>query len=91
MATYEEIATLASDINSKIKTSLDPDSLAFLIETYVVDDEVDLSEVSIEEITETFLGLLLLSDAFLCAQDGEPIEVIEAEQAATAEALGIEL
>jgi hypothetical protein len=91
MATYEEIASLASDINSKINTELDPDSLAFLIETYIVDDEVDLSEVSIEEITETFLGLLLLSDAFLCAQDGESIEVIEAEQAATAEALGIEL
>ena len=89
MATYEEIAELASDINTKLDTKIQPDTLVYLIETYIEDEETPLTEVPISEITEQVHGFILLADAFLIAQDGEDIETLEDEVAETAEALGV--
>jgi len=90
MATYEEIAELASDINTKLGTKIQPDTLVYLIETFIEDEETPFTEVPIGEITEQVHGYILLTDAFLIAQDGEDIETLEDEVAQTAEALGVE-
>jgi hypothetical protein len=87
MATFEEIAKLASDINTKLDTKLQPETLVYLIETFVEDEETPFTEVPISEITEQVHGLILLADAFLIAQDGEDVETLEDEVAVTAEAL----
>jgi hypothetical protein len=87
MATFEEIAELASDINTKLDTKLQPETLVYLIETFVEDEETPFTEVPISEITEQVHGLILLADAFLIAQDGEDVETLEDEVAVTAEAL----
>jgi hypothetical protein len=87
MASYEEIATLASDINTKLRTKLQPDTLVYLIETFIKDEETPVTEISIGELTEQVHGLLLMADAVLIAQDGEDIETLEDEVAVTAEAL----
>jgi hypothetical protein len=90
MATYEEVAELASDINTRLNTQIQPDTLVYLIETFIEDDETPFTEVSIDELEDQVFGLVLLSDAFLIAQDGESIETIEEETKATATALGYE-
>jgi hypothetical protein len=87
MASYEEIAELASDINSKLNTTIQPDTLVYLIETFIEDEEAPFTEVSIGELTEQVHGLLLMADAVLIAQDGEDIETLEDEVAVTAEKL----
>ena len=87
MATFEEIAELASDINTKLDIKLQPETLVYLIETFVEDEETPFTEVPISEITEQVHGLILLADAFLIAQDGEDVETLEDEVAVTAEAL----
>jgi len=87
MASYEEIAELASDINTALDTSIQPDTLVHIIETYLVEDFPD---VPIEEVKEQVFNALLLSDALVIAQDGEDIETLEAEVAVSAEALGVE-
>jgi hypothetical protein len=89
MATYEEIAELASDINQKLNTTIQPDSLVYLIEQFIEDEDTPFTEVPIGEIAEQVHGLILMADAVLIAQDGDDIETIEAETAATAEALGV--
>ena len=88
MATYEEIAELASDINTKLNTKLQPDTLVCLIETFIEDEETPFTEVPIGEIAEQVHNYILLADAFLIAQDGEDVETLENEVAQTAEALG---
>jgi hypothetical protein len=87
MASFEEIAELASDINTALNTTLQPDTLVHLIENYLVEDFPD---VPIKEVKEEVFNALLLSDALVFAQDGDDIETIEAEVALTAEALGVE-
>ena len=87
MATFEEIAELASDINTKLDTKIQPETLVYLIETFIEDEETPFTEVPISEITEQVHGLILLADAFLIAQDGEDVETLEDEVAVTAEAL----
>jgi hypothetical protein len=87
MATFEEIAELASDINTKLDTKIQPETLVYLIETFIEDEETPFTEVPIGEITEQVHGLILLADAFLIAQDGEDIEALEDEVAQTAESL----
>jgi hypothetical protein len=87
MASYEEIATLASDINTRLDTTIQPDTLVYLIETFIEDEDTPFTEVPISEITEQVHCLILLADAFLIAQDGEDIETLEDEVAVTAEAL----
>jgi hypothetical protein len=87
MATFEEIAELASDINTKLDTKIQPETLVYLIETFIEDEETPFTEVPIGEITEQVHGLILLADAFLIAQDGEDVETIEDEVAQTAESL----
>jgi hypothetical protein len=87
MASFEEIAELASDINTKLDTKIQPETLVYLIETFIEDEETPFTEVPIGEITEQVHGLILLADAFLIAQDGEDIETLEDEVAVTAEAL----
>lgn len=77
MATFEEVAELASDLNQRLGTSFLPDSLVYLIESFIGDDETDPFEIPISEITEHLVGLICLSDAFVAAQDGEDIEGIE--------------
>jgi hypothetical protein len=91
MATYEEVATLASDINQKLGTTIQPDSLVFLIESYIEEEDVPFTDIPISEIEEQVLGLLLVADAFVAAQDGDSIEEIEAILEDTAEVLGVEL
>jgi hypothetical protein len=91
MATYEEIAELASDINQKLDTKIQPDSLVFLIERFIEDEDTPFTEVPIGEIAEQVHGLIYVADAFLIAQDGEDIETIEAEAKLTADALGLEV
>jgi hypothetical protein len=90
MATYEEIAELASDINSKLSVKIQPDTLVYLIENFIEDEETPFTEVPIGEITEQVHGLILQADAFLLAQDGEDVEALEDELAQTAEALEVE-
>jgi hypothetical protein len=90
MASFEEIAELASDINTKLDTKIQPETLVYLIETFVEDEETPFTEVPISEITEQVHGLILLADAFLIAQDGEDVETLEDEVAVTAEALEAE-
>lgn len=90
MATFEEIAELASDINTKLDTKIQPETLVYLIETFIEDEETPFTEVPISEITEQVHGLILLADAFLIAQDGEDVETLEDEVAVTAEALEAE-
>lgn len=87
MATYEEIATLASDINEAIQTKIQPDTLVYVIETFLVEEA---GEVPIEEVREQVYNALLLSDSLVIAQDGEDIETLKAEVAVTAEFLGLE-
>jgi hypothetical protein len=87
MASFEEIAELASDINTKLDTKIQPETLVYLIETFIEDEETPFTEVPISEITEQVHGLILLADAFLIAQDGEDVETLEDEVAVTAEAL----
>ena len=87
MASYEEIAELASDINSKLNTTIQPDTLVYLIETFIEDEGTPFTEVPITELAEQVHGLILLADAFLIAQDGEDIETLEDEVAVTAEKL----
>jgi hypothetical protein len=89
MATYEEVATLASDINEKLGTTIQPDTLVHLIELFIEEDEVPFTEVPIEEIEEQVNHLLVLTDAFVVAQDGESIEEIDAVIDDTSEALGL--
>ena len=89
MATFEEVAELASDINTRINTQFQPDTLVHLIESFIEDEETPFTEVPIGEIAEQVHGLILLSDAFLIAEDGADIEGLEFEVAATAEALGV--
>lgn len=89
MATFEEIAELASDINTRLNTTIQPDTLVYLIETFIEDEDTPFTEVPIGEITEQVHALLLLADAVLIAQDGEDIETIEREVDATAEKLGV--
>ena len=90
MATFEEVAELASDINQKLATSIEPDSLVFLIEEYIEDEETQFSEIPIGEIAEQVHLLLLLADAFVAAQDGETVEGIEELVQDTATCLGLE-
>jgi hypothetical protein len=87
MASFEEIAELASDINTKLDTKIQSETLVYLIETFIEDEETPFTEVPIGEITEQVHGLILLADAFLIAQDGEDIETLEDEVAQTAESL----
>jgi hypothetical protein len=87
MASYEEIAELASDINTALGTTIDPDSLEHIIETHLV---ADLPDVPIQEVKEQVFDAILLSDALVAAQDGESIETIKSETAQTAEKLGVE-
>ena len=89
MATYEEVAELASDLNQKLGSTILPDSLVFLIEEYIEDEETPFTEVPIAEIAEQVHILLLLADAFVAAQDGDSIEEIEAVCSDTAEVLGL--
>jgi uncharacterized protein YheU (UPF0270 family) len=89
MASYKEIATLASDINTRLDTTIQPDTLVYLIETFIEDEDTPFTEVPIGEITEQVHSLLLLADAVLIAQDGEDIETIEREVAVTAKFLGV--
>ena len=91
MATYEEVAELASDLNQQLGTTIQPDSLVYLIESYVEDEETLFTEVPIGEIGETIRNLILIADAFVAAQDGDSIEEIEAVLSDTAEVLGVEL
>lgn len=91
MATYEEVAELASDLNQQLGTTIQPDSLVYLIESYVEDEETPFTEVPIREIAEQVHILLILADAFVVAQDGDSIEEIEAVISDTAEVLGVEL
>jgi len=90
MATYEEIAELASDINSKLDVKLQPDTLVYLIENFIEDEETPFTEVPIGEIAEQVHDCILLADAFLIAQDGENVETLEDEVGATAELLEVE-
>jgi len=87
MASYEEIAELASDINTALGTTINPDALEHIIEIHLVEDFPD---VPIQEVREQVFNAILLSDALVAAQDGENIETIEAETAQTAEKLGVE-
>jgi hypothetical protein len=87
MASYEEIAELASDINTALGTTINPDALEHIIEIHLVEDFPD---VPIQEVKEQVFNAILLSDALVAAQDGESIETIEAETAQTAEKLGVE-
>jgi hypothetical protein len=89
MASYEDLATLASDINTRLNTTLQPDTLVYLIETFIEDEDTPFTEVPIGEITEQVYYLLLTADAVLIAQDGEDIETIEREVGDTAEKLGV--
>lgn len=87
MASYEEIAELASDINTALGTTIDPDSLEHIIETHLV---ADLPDVPIQEVREHVFNAIIISDALMAAGDGENIETIKAETAQTAERLGVE-
>ena len=89
MASYEEIATLASDINTRLDTTIQPDTLVYLIETFIEDEDTPFTEVPIGEITEHVHTLLLLADAVVLAQDGEVSEIIRLELDDTAEKLGV--
>ena len=89
MATYEEVAELASDLNQKLGSTILPDSLVYLIEEYLEDEETPFTEVPIAEIAEQVHCLLILADAFVAAQDGDSIEEIEAVCSDTAEVLGL--
>lgn len=91
MATYEEVAELASDINQKLNTQIQPDTLVYLIEQFIEDEETPFTEVPIGEIAEQVYGLIVVADAVLIAQDGDDVEIIESEITATAEALGLEV
>lgn len=91
MATYEEVATLASDLNQKLGTTILPDTLVHLIETFIESEDTPFTEVPISEISEQVNELLILTDAFVAAQDGDTIEAVEAIVADTAEVLGVEL
>lgn len=86
MATYEEIATLASDINEALETKIQPDTLVHIIENHIIEH---FPEVPISELKEAVHKALLLSDSLVIAQDGEDIETLEAEVAVTAESLGV--
>ena len=90
MASYEEIAKLASDINTKLNITLQPDTLVYLIESFIEDEETPFTEISIGELTEQVHGLLLTAETILIAQDGADIETLEDEVAYTAQALGVE-
>jgi hypothetical protein len=87
MASFEEIASLASDINTALGTTINPDALEHIIAIHLVDDYPD---VPIQEVKEQVFDAILLSDALVAAQDGESIETIEAEVSQTAEKLGVE-
>ena len=89
MASYEEIATLASNINTRLNTTIQPDTLVYLIDICILDEDTPFTEVPIGEITEQVYDLLLTADAVLIAQDGEDIETIEREVGDTAEKLGV--
>lgn len=89
MATFEEIAELASDINQKLYTNIRPDSLVYLIEEFIEDDEKPFTEIPIWQIAEQVKMIILMADAFLIAQDGEDVETIEAEVVATDKALTV--
>lgn len=91
MATYEEVAELASDINQKLNSQIQPDTLVYLIEQFIEDEATPFTEVPIQEIAEQIHALIYVADAFLIAQDGEDIETIETEIKATADALGLEV
>jgi uncharacterized protein YheU (UPF0270 family) len=80
MARYEEIAELASDINTKLDTKLQPDTLVYLLESFLVDDETPVAEISIGELTEHVYDLLHLGDAVILALDGESLQYIEEAQ-----------
>ena len=73
MASYEEIAKLASDINTKLNITLQPDTLVYLIESFIEDEETPFTEISIGELTEQVHGLLLTAETILIAQDGADI------------------
>jgi hypothetical protein len=87
MASFEEIASLASEINTALGTTINPDALEYIIEIHLVEDFPD---VSIQEVREQVFNAILLSDALVAAQDGVSIETIEAEASQTAEELGVE-
>lgn len=91
MAIYEEIAELASHINTTLGTKIQPDTLVYLIESFIEDEDVPFTDVPIKEIREKVFSLILLSDAFLAAQDGADVETIEEEASVTAARLGVEL
>ena len=77
MATSEEIAKLVSDINTKLSKELQPDTLVYLLESFLVDDETPVAEISVGELTEQAYDLLRLGDAVILALDGESIRYIE--------------
>ena len=89
MASYEEIAELASDINDKLNTKIQPDTLVYLIETFIEEEDVPFTEVPIGEIADQVIGSILLADAFLVAQDGDDIETLRSAVTALAEDLGV--
>jgi hypothetical protein len=79
MARYKEIAELASDINTKLSTKLQPDTLVYLLESFlelVEDEETHVAEISIGELTEQAYDLLLLGDAVVLALDGKSLRYI---------------
>ena len=89
MASYEEIAELASDINDKLNTKIQPDTLVYLIETFIEEEDVPFTEVPIGEIADQVIGSILLADAFQVAQDGDDIETLRSAVTALAEDLGV--
>jgi hypothetical protein len=89
MAIYEEIAELASDINQQIDSYLDPDTLVYLIESFI-EDEIPFTELSIGEIAEAVFSLILVSEAFHSGLNGLFLEEIEEEALDLVDALDLD-
>jgi hypothetical protein len=90
MATYEEVATLASVLNEQLETEIQPDSLVHILEKYFEDEYTFFPDVPISEITEHVHHLIIMADALIGMQDGDSIEELEKLADMTAEILGVE-
>jgi hypothetical protein len=72
MATYEEVAELASELNLKLNSKFTADNLLHLINTYTIDPDF----YEIDHIAEDIVELIMMSDAFVAAQEGDDVETI---------------
>lgn len=65
---YEELATLASDLNIKLNAKFTPEVLEFIALRFYSDAELQLP--SIEEFTDQLICDLCLADVLVAAQEG---------------------